>query len=251
MEPEMADEIPMVSCLCPTYRRPDLLANSLACFLMQDYPANARELIILDDAAEFRAQSGNGWELVSVNRRFRSLPEKYNALAGLARGKILVVWEDDDIYLPWHISGHVAALSTSRQFSKPSSILCHLNGQLQRFSASGRFHGSISFTRSALCDIRGWPLTLRGDFDQTFMGQLGKLGPVADPLSNKGPSYIFRGECTENYHGQSLMTGADDEDWYARAEQFASTSGARELVPRLDANTRHCCEELGVPISSP
>jgi shikimate kinase len=124
-------------------------------------------------------------------------------LAGLARGEILVIWEDDDIYLPWHISAHVVGLCATKQFSKPSRILCHLNDELQEYNAAGRFHGSISFTRSALCEIRGWPLTLRGDFDQTFMGQLAKLGHVADSLSAKGPSYIFRGASTQNYHGQS------------------------------------------------
>jgi hypothetical protein len=47
------------------------------------------------------------------------------------------------------------------------------------------------------------------------------------------------------------MTGADDEDWYARAEQSTATSGDRELVAHFDANTLQCCNELGVPMSLP
>ena len=69
----------MVSCLCPTYRRPKLLKNSIACFEAQDYPADRRELIILDDAGELQNQTGAGWQIISIQRRFRSLPEKFNA----------------------------------------------------------------------------------------------------------------------------------------------------------------------------
>ncbi|MCA9058462.1 MAG: glycosyltransferase, partial [Planctomycetaceae bacterium] len=106
----MSHELPFVSCLCPTYRRPQLLRESIACFEAQDYPVDRRELIILDDAGELENQTGNGWQIISIPRRFRSLPEKFNAVAALASGEILVVWEDDDIYLSHHISSHVAAM---------------------------------------------------------------------------------------------------------------------------------------------
>ena len=56
----MPNELPFVSCLCPTYRRPKLLENSIACFLAQDYPADRRELIVLDDAGELENQTGDG-----------------------------------------------------------------------------------------------------------------------------------------------------------------------------------------------
>ncbi|MFN6314612.1 MAG: glycosyltransferase, partial [Planctomyces sp.] len=102
--------LPFVSCLCPTYRRPQMMANTISCFITQDYPADRRELIILDDAGELNNETGDGWQIISISRRFRSLPEKVNALAGLAQGDILVVWEDDDIYLQHHISTHVRAM---------------------------------------------------------------------------------------------------------------------------------------------
>ena len=78
----MSNELPMVSCLCPTYRRPKLLENSIACFLAQDYPADRRELIVLDDAGELQNQTGDGWQVSSIQRRFRSLPEKFDDLIG-------------------------------------------------------------------------------------------------------------------------------------------------------------------------
>jgi hypothetical protein len=209
----MSSELPFVSRLCPTYRRPKLLENSIDCFLAQNYPADRRELIVLDDAGELPNQTGGGWQIISIARRFRSLPEKFNALAGLARGEILVVWEDDDIYLPHHISGHVAAME-GHLWSKPSRVLSDYTGQIEEEDATGRFHASLAFTRLAFEQVGGWPLTLRGDFDQQLVARLNGLGIAADPCSVASPSYVFRWGSTGAYHGQALMRGPEDELWY-------------------------------------
>ena len=202
----MSSELPFVSCLCPTYRRPTLLANSIACFLAQDYPADRRELIVLDDAGDLENQIGEGWQLISIPRRFRSLPEKFNTLAGLAQGQILVVWEDDDIYLPHHITSHLAAMN-GHLWSKPSKVLSLYTGELQEEDATGRFHASIAMTRQAFDQCCGWPLTMRGDFDQQLLARLAAIGPSADPCTVAGPGYVFRWGSTRSYHGQSMMSG--------------------------------------------
>lgn len=210
------DRINTRSCLCPTYRRTQLLQESIACFEAQDYPADCRELIILDDAGELENQTGDGWQIISIPRRFRSLPEKFNALAGLSRGDILVVWEDDDIYLPHHISSHVAAMD-GLLWSKPSKVLSDYTGEIQEEDATGRFHASLAFTRQALEQVGGWPLTLRGDFDQQLIARFNAIGPAGDSCLLAAPSYIFRWGSTGAYHGQALMQGPGDVNWYGRA----------------------------------
>ena len=145
----MSSELPFVSCLCPTYQRPESLENSIACFLAQDYPPDRRELIVLDDASELQNKIGDGWQIISIPRRFRSLPEKFNALAGLAQGEILVVWEDDDMYMPHHINNHVIAMEGNLG-SKPLKVLSDYTGKLQEEVATGRFHASLAFTRQAV-----------------------------------------------------------------------------------------------------
>jgi hypothetical protein len=223
----MLSELPFVSCLCPTYRRPKLLENSIACFMAQDYPAERRELIVLDDAGELENQTGDGWQIISIPRRFRSLPEKFNALAGLAHGEILVVWEDDDIYLPHHISSHVAAMDR-HLWSKPSKVLSDYTGQIQEEDATGRFHASLTFTRHAFEQVGGWPLTLRGDFDQQLIARLNSLGIAGDPCAVASPSYIFRWGSTGAYHGQALMRGPEDEQWYQRAFSDGDSTGSHD-----------------------
>jgi hypothetical protein len=229
---------PFVSCLCPTFRRPGLLANAFACFLAQDYPANRRELIILDDGGGFDSHSGDNWRLVSAPERYPSLPDKFNALVELAEGDILVVWEDDDIYLPWHVSAHEAAL-VKGGFSKPSRILTNFEGPFVETDPGGSYHGSIGFTRTAFDEAGGWPRTRWANFDMQFMDALRNATSVVDPCRRCPPSYAFRWGSTGAYHGQGLMTSADNETWYeliATLAPQALTPGAR-LEPRFDSET--------------
>ena len=38
-----------------------MMANTILCFITQDYPADRRELIILDDAGELKNEISDGW----------------------------------------------------------------------------------------------------------------------------------------------------------------------------------------------
>lgn len=155
------EQVPFVTALCPTYRHPDLLANSLALWLAQDYPLDRRELVILDDGQSFDNQnvydlhapsSHPGWRLHSAPQRLPSLPDKYNVLLRLARPEteIFLVWEDDDYYSHSYCSQHVNVLlgkpqidgytngfaRYSRQpceFSKPSRVLSDYAWEDRRF----------------------------------------------------------------------------------------------------------------------
>jgi hypothetical protein len=119
-------------------------------------PAGRRELILIDDAGVLQNDSCGGWQIISIPRRFRSLPEKFNVIAGLVKGDILVVLEDDDIHLQHHISTHVRAME-GRLWSKPSFVLSSYTGRLEQEDATGRFHASVAFRREILDRNDGWP----------------------------------------------------------------------------------------------
>ena len=244
-------DLPFISCLCPTYRRPRLLANSVACFLAQDYPRDRRELIILDDGGDFESQQQDNWQVISISRRFNSLPEKFNALAGLAAGDVLAVWEDDDVYLPWHLTAHACALE-HLSVSKPSRVISTYPGHPIEENAEGRFHASIAFAREAFINCGGWPLTNRADFDQQLLQRLSAVSEIADPCVSHSPSYVFRWATTGTYHAQSLMTSPDDEKWYERwGEQIPTTSDhPGVLFPELDRDTRSLLAVLNIQSTS-
>jgi hypothetical protein len=62
------------------------------------------------------------------------------------RSPQLIVWEDDDVYLPHHISSHVAAMK-GHLWCKPSKVLSDYTGEIQKEAAAGRLHLSIVMTR--------------------------------------------------------------------------------------------------------
>ena len=162
----------------------------------------------------------------------------------MSKGKILVVWEDDDIYLPHHISSHVTVME-GHLWSKPSKVLSDYSGKIQEEDATGRFHASIAFTRQAFEEVGGWPLTLRGDFDQQLIARLNVLGSAGDPCLFAEPCYVFRWGSTGGYHGQAMMSGPENETWYAAAELAALSHNAAETVaPMFDHQTRSCLNGL-------
>src|SRR5690554_1515091 len=79
------DKEPVVSAIMPTYGRPELVSESVAMFLAQDYPH--KELIILNDCDGqiFRFEHP---QVTVINRsnRFATLGEKRNACIELAKG---------------------------------------------------------------------------------------------------------------------------------------------------------------------
>ena len=184
---------PFVACLCPTYNRlPGLVENSIACFRAQTYPADRRRLIVLDDSGKRPPQRGDGWQVIATPTRYPSLAAKYNAMAALAiddGAEVLVVWEDDDIYLPWHIDSHVRTLWDS-QWSLSLAQWSLYPGYLIQEVKEGpsktayAWHGAMAFTREAFEQTGGWPETGEGTFDQQFVARMRGYSPRGDPAAD-------------------------------------------------------------------
>lgn len=222
--------------ICPTYCRPQCLSNLIWCFERQTYPGDRLELVILDDANQYVECRGDRWQVVNVGRRFNSLPAKFNALVGLVPNEtdVVIVAEDDDVYLPHHTWAHVSALkSTGLGFSKPSVVWSDYPSKMVIERADGRFHGSIGFTMEAFKRFNGWPVTDAPNFDQQMLSRFSAEG-IADPLKTfEIPSYVFRWH-TNTYHGQSQATSIDDVNWYRDASRFPAriTEPQFDIVPR-------------------
>lgn len=236
---------PTVTWITPTYCRPQTLANLIACFEAQTYPADRLRLLILDDVGQYPSQpSGDRWEIVSIRKRFASLPAKFNALAGLCDSDIIVVAEDDDSFLPEHTTCHVLALDEG-DFSKPSRVLsdyqCRI-GEHREEQAAGRFHGSVAFWRSHWERKAGWPLSHRANFDQQMMSHFSADSITVDPCRFGSPQYVFRWH-TSHYHGQSQATGPEDAGWYSRFSRNAEPVAT--IVPKFDSYTEALYESLG------
>lgn len=194
-----------IACLCPTYKRPLQLANVAECFLRQDYPESQRRLFILDDAS----QHVFNFEFPSIRvkhaeNRIPNLPLKFNLIAEWAgfewQPDVMVVWEDDDVFLPWHLSSIAKAVEEGGEYLVSEEVWSTYNepeGSIHLEGAAGRFHSSWAFTSELFHRVGGYPETSRLDFDQQMRNRLSQgaksgLSFYSGPSGSLPPSYVYR-----------------------------------------------------------
>ena len=101
---------PFVSCIMPTRDRRQFVPHAVDYFLRQDYAS--RELVVLDDGDDRIA------DLIPDDARVRYVPlderlvlgEKRNRACELARGDVIVHWDDDDWHAPHRLTYQVGEL---------------------------------------------------------------------------------------------------------------------------------------------
>ncbi len=243
-------EVPFITALCPTFRHPELMANSLELWNRQDYPADRRRLVIADDAQTFKTQVGPNWSLFSFQKRFKSLPSKYNTLLMACSGhtEIVVVWEDDDIYLKSYLSQHAKVLK-DHELSKPSRVRtdCGPGNSIQEESGKGRFHSNLGFRHDLIKRIGGWVETDKQDFDLQLIAKLyAEAKSVGEWDDVKDIPFIYCWN-TGQAHCQWTMDGdGKSTTWYQKAEQaYKPVPSVGKLVPKLDDRTKKILEQLG------
>ena len=154
---------PFVSVVCPTYNRREFLPYLLYIWQYQDYPADKRELIILDDSPDSNAdliammsdpEQSNVRYIHSTERLV--LGQKRNMLNDLAQGEYILCFDDDDYYPPNKISYQVAQLQENNAIFSGADQLyiwySHLNKiyLTHSFGAKHALNGSFGFHRNYL-----------------------------------------------------------------------------------------------------
>lgn len=199
---------PKITCICLTYNRPELLRYALYSYLMQDYPSDRLELLILDDAGQYRSQSdcGDGekrWELVSVPRRFSSVGAKRNAAISMVSKDtdVIVIWDDDDIYLPWTLKAHAAAL-VEADWSCPSLVIDHRSDDIVLCEPCEQyiFHAAWAFRLDVFKAAGGYDDLISGeDKDLARKFTDGKI-KRADPICLGFDPYFVFNRSGSSYH---------------------------------------------------
>ena len=151
----------------PTYGRPDFVEESIAFFLAQDYPR--KELIIINDCPG-QTFTGHFPDVVIINLpdRCPSLGEKRNLGIEMARGDLIAVWDDDDIYLPWRLSFSVRRIRELNSILYcPSEYWYYTGSEILSESRSHLdwiYHPLLIFAKETWRAVGGYPLqTLHED----------------------------------------------------------------------------------------
>lgn len=95
---------PLVSCIMPTYNRRRFVPRAIEYYFRQDYPKT--ELIIVDDGTdsiEDLIPQGARIRYVRLDEKM-TIGEKRNLACGLAKGEVIVHWDDDDWIADWRLS---------------------------------------------------------------------------------------------------------------------------------------------------
>lgn len=247
-EPEKKEKI---ACLCPTYMRPISTANSVALFNFQDYPE--KRLYIYDDGFTFLEDVSDRYPNVKLKvtkKRASTLSEKYNTLLEWALEDydpdIIVVWENDDLFLPNHLSTYANLLGpeTGYEVLRLTHVFVYnpLNKSVFVQFYQGVFHGSLAF-RASLAKERGvrWPDTAMAYYDLIFLNNV--LSGFKTHYADVFPTYIFRFPCTETVNGETLSRGPTDTTWYERyGERYPSNDIEAKRIPleaRFDPETEY------------
>jgi len=219
---------PLVSCICPTYGRVEVLEEAIESFLRQDYPG-PKELIILNDyAAQTLVFDYPEVRVINLPQRLHSVGEKYKMTVGLATHDLIFVWHDDDIYLPHRLSYTVAQLDPKTSFFKANKAWYWNEGELSGPDENS-FHGGSCWRRDLFSQVQGYPHINHG-YDLEFE-QLCKLAAPAavciQPIKPTDIYYLYRWQGTGSYHFSVL--GADGQEHQRVAEYIAQQAARREI----------------------
>lgn len=227
----------MISVLCPTYNRPELLEEMVACFLRQTF--TDAELIILNDHPQKIVFDHPRVHVINHKTRYRTFGDKRNATVALARGEYLAFWDDDDIYLDTHLAELVAMLGLFRgKHGARQAWHWHDDGLAKYRIAPAGYMNTLLIRKRALLDIGGYP-PINVDEDLPVIHKLltthWLIGP---PVYELTPcTFIYRMASTDRTHLSSIppevanrltmeQLPMDEKPW----------DGDWELLPHLKAD---------------
>lgn len=188
-----AQRTPFVSVVCPTYNRREFLPYLLYIWQYQDYPADKRELVILDDSPVSNADivammvdsSQPNVRYIHSDERL-ALGKKRNMLNDLAKGEYILCFDDDDYYPPNKISYQVAQLQENNAVFSGSDQLyiwySHLNKIYLTYSFGPQhaLNGTFGFHRNFLKKHRYDDTAMRaeeGGFLKGFTAPVHQIDP--------------------------------------------------------------------------
>lgn len=187
-------------------------------------------MILNDNPTQTLTCNFQGVRVINIQTKFRSLGEKYNALAKLAEGAIILPWEDDDVSLPHRISDSVDRLKDHDWWNPRGSWYEDQRGMHHQHS-HGYLVNCSAIRRTALEQV---------PFDNVS-GNQDKLWYIrAGMLLDRSPNvYTHPREWSYVYRwGKRNHLSGNHNTEKAYAEATKSIAGSYEIIPRMHSDYR-------------
>ena len=206
---ESFNELPFISCKCITYGRVDTLIEALYSFLLQDYPKDKCELIIVNDYPLQKLHYYHPQvKIYNLDHTFSLIGEKENYAIERCKGPIIAVWDDDDIALPNHL------MNIANNWTDDTTVMHWDTGvyfnEPNIEAITGIGNSGIVYSKEGWKEIGGSPQENAGG-DITLVNRLTDLGgkkSVTLPRDQVSWFYMWGGR---GYHQSGLGSDKPNE----------------------------------------
>ena len=150
-------DLPAVSCVCITYKRTNFLEEAIESFLRQDYQGQKELIIVNDDEDQTLVFNHPQVKIFNFKERFTTIGEKRNKSIELASYNILMLWDDDDIYLPHKISFGVNKLIDKQvdYYNLNQGFYYSMQDKIIKLSGN-LFHANSCYTKDIFKAVKGY-----------------------------------------------------------------------------------------------
>ncbi len=233
--------LPFVSVVTPTWNRREFLPYLLYMFQYQDYPADRRELVILDDSPQSNADLITSFQRVApcakairyyhLSERL-TLGEKRNRLNRLAQGEYIICMDDDDYYPADKLS------YTIKEMRRHNAVFAGCDRIPVWYSHINRVYMSASFgpnhaLNGTFAYHRNFLKKHRYDSEATLSEEQGFLNDFTCPVLQLDPqrSILCVSHHANTFDKDFIMSSCDDAP--QQLDDIVSDSHLRRFYQRL------------------
>jgi len=199
-------EYPFISCKCITYGRVNTLVEALHSFLIQDYPADRCELIIVNDYPDQKLVFDHPQVTIyNLDETFPIIGDKENYAIERCKGPLIAVWDDDDIAMPNHLQNIAKWWKEDTNLIHWERAVLFDNKRITSLTSVG--NSGIVYSKSAWEQIGKSPIMNAGG-DMKLVTSIHKLGRdkvvKARPANNEISWFYMWGG--RGYHQSGMGT---------------------------------------------
>jgi len=199
-----------ISCKMITCGRPHLLVEALHSFLQQDDLGDTELIIVNDYKHQKLIFDHPNVKIWNFDKLFPSIGEKENFALEQCSGDIFVVWDDDDIAMPWHLN------NIRKYFKEDTNLLHWANGAFYNTpditGITSLGNSGIVYSKKAWEAIGKSPMENAGG-DMTLTERIKALDEskvvYAHPPDNE-VSWFYRWSLPQCYHQSGMGTDTPD-----------------------------------------